>query len=61
MASLVPARLLGLDDRGRLAPGFRADMAVLDRKLRPVETLCGGETVWSGALSSAQIRGRNSA
>ncbi|HYM63472.1 MAG TPA: amidohydrolase family protein [Gaiellaceae bacterium] len=60
MASLVPARLLGLDDRGRLAPGFRADVAVLDRELRPVETLWSGETVWSGALSSAQIRGRNS-
>jgi N-acetylglucosamine-6-phosphate deacetylase len=61
MASLVPARLLGLDDRGRLAPGFRADVAVLDRMLRPVETLWSGETVWSRALSSAQIRGRDSA
>ena len=61
MASLVPAGLLGLDDRGRLAPGFRADLAVLDEALRPVETLWNGETVWAGALSSTQIRGRNSA
>jgi len=61
MASLVPARLLGLEDRGRLALGFRADLAVLDRDLRPVETLWNGQTVWAGALSSTQIRGRDSA
>jgi N-acetylglucosamine-6-phosphate deacetylase len=61
MASLVPARLLGLQDRGRLAPGFRADLAVLDHQLRSVETLWNGETVWTCALSSAQIRGRDSA
>jgi N-acetylglucosamine-6-phosphate deacetylase len=61
MASLVPARLLGLDDRGRLAPGFRADLALLDREFRPVETVWTGETVWAGALSSAKIRGRDSA
>ena len=34
MASLVPARVLGLADRGRLAPGYRADLAVLDAALR---------------------------
>jgi N-acetylglucosamine-6-phosphate deacetylase len=42
MASLVPARVLGLADRGRLAPGFRADLAVLSRDLRPIRTLAGG-------------------
>jgi N-acetylglucosamine-6-phosphate deacetylase len=52
MASLVPSRLLGLDDRGRLAPGFRADLAVLDKALRPVETVWNGQTVWASALSS---------
>jgi N-acetylglucosamine-6-phosphate deacetylase len=61
MASLVPGRLLGLEDRGRLARGFRADLAVLDRELRPVETLWNGQTVWAGALSSTEIRGRDSA
>ncbi|HLM33254.1 MAG TPA: amidohydrolase family protein, partial [Gaiellaceae bacterium] len=60
MASLVPARLLGLEDRGRLAPDFRADLALLDRQFRPLETLWNGETVWTGALSSAQARGRDS-
>ena len=61
MASFVPARLLGLEDRGRLAPGFRADLALLDQQFRPVETLWNGQTVWTGALSSAQARGRDSA
>lgn len=61
MASFVPARLLGLEDRSRLAPGFRADLALLDQQLRPVETLCNGKTVWTGALSSAEARGRDSA
>lgn len=46
MASLVPARLLGLADRGRIAPGFRADLAVLDAGLRPLGTVVGGETAW---------------
>jgi len=61
MASFVPARLLGLEDRSRLAPGFRADLALLDQQLRPVETLWNGKTVWTGALSSAEARGRDSA
>ncbi|WP_428395358.1 N-acetylglucosamine-6-phosphate deacetylase [Lichenicoccus sp.] len=34
MASLIPARFLGLDDRlGRLAPGFEADIVLLDERL----------------------------
>jgi N-acetylglucosamine-6-phosphate deacetylase len=47
MASLVPARLLGLTDRGRLEPGYRADLAVLDRALAPLETVVAGKTVWA--------------
>lgn len=49
MASLAPARALGLGDRGRLVPGFRADLAVLDERFSPLETLIGGETVWASA------------
>jgi N-acetylglucosamine-6-phosphate deacetylase len=45
MASLVPARLLGLEDRGRIAPGYRADLAVLGRDFRPLETVVGGKIV----------------
>ncbi|HEU4449869.1 MAG TPA: amidohydrolase family protein [Gaiellaceae bacterium] len=42
MASLVPARLLALEDRGRLAPGYRADVAVLDADFNPVTTFLEG-------------------
>jgi N-acetylglucosamine-6-phosphate deacetylase len=47
MASLVPARLLGLTDRGRLAAGCRADLAMLDVRLKPLETVVAGNTYWS--------------
>jgi N-acetylglucosamine-6-phosphate deacetylase len=45
MASLVPARLLGLADRGRIAPGFRADIAVLAPDFAPLETLVEGKAL----------------
>jgi N-acetylglucosamine-6-phosphate deacetylase len=45
MASLVPARLLDLADRGRVAPGFRADLAVLGRDFTPLGTYVEGETL----------------
>ncbi len=49
MASLSPARALGLDDRkGRLAPGFDADVVVLDADLTVRATLAGGAVVHRG-------------
>jgi N-acetylglucosamine-6-phosphate deacetylase len=45
MASLVPARVLGLADRGRLAPGFRADFAVLAPDFTPLQTVAGGDVL----------------
>jgi N-acetylglucosamine-6-phosphate deacetylase len=54
MASLVPARLLGLADRGRIAPGFRADLAVLDEHFAPLETIAAGETVWDVSYPQSQ-------
>jgi N-acetylglucosamine-6-phosphate deacetylase len=45
MASLVPARLLGLTDRGRLVEGYRADLAVLSPELEPLRTMAGGEVL----------------
>jgi N-acetylglucosamine-6-phosphate deacetylase len=45
MASLVPARVLGLSDRGRVAPGYRADLAVLGRDFTSLETIVGGQAV----------------
>jgi N-acetylglucosamine-6-phosphate deacetylase len=47
MASLTPARVLGLEDRGRLAPGYRADLAVLGPGFEPLETFVGGESAWT--------------
>ena len=39
MASTVPARVLGLSDRkGRLAPGFDADLVALDNNLNVAMT-----------------------
>jgi N-acetylglucosamine-6-phosphate deacetylase len=43
MSSLVPARVLGLADRGRLAPGYRADIAVLTPELDVIRTMAAGE------------------
>jgi N-acetylglucosamine-6-phosphate deacetylase len=44
----VPASLLGMaKSRGRIAPGFRADMVLLDSALHVVEALVGGEVVYS--------------
>jgi N-acetylglucosamine-6-phosphate deacetylase len=53
MASLVPAGLLGLTDRGRLAPGFRADLAVLAHDFAPLETLVAGDSLWRRAEGPA--------
>ena len=44
LISSGPARLLGLDDRGTLNPGMRADLIVLDAKTRDVcATISGGQ------------------
>ena len=43
MASLTPARFLGLDGRrGRIAPGFAADLVVLTPDLTVTDTWVGG-------------------
>jgi N-acetylglucosamine-6-phosphate deacetylase len=44
-ASVVPARVLGEHDRGRVAPGARADLVVLDDGLHVVATVVGGRVV----------------
>ena len=38
LSSTTPARLLGLADRGRVAPGLRADLVLLDEDLRLMAT-----------------------
>ncbi len=46
MATYVPARLLGLTDRGRLAVGLPADLALLDDDLSVRSTIADGEQVF---------------
>ncbi|MFM2042374.1 MAG: N-acetylglucosamine-6-phosphate deacetylase [Pseudomonadota bacterium] len=44
MAALYPARFLGMDDqRGRIAPGFIADLVLLDPDLMPLATWVAGQ------------------
>ncbi len=45
-ASRVPAALLGLADRGRLAAGTRADVVLLDTDLRVTTTIVAGRVAW---------------
>ncbi len=45
MASATPAEFLGLGaQRGRIAPGLRADLVLLDRDLAPLRCWIGGAT-----------------
>ncbi|MEO1420611.1 MAG: alpha-D-ribose 1-methylphosphonate 5-triphosphate diphosphatase [Pseudomonadota bacterium] len=46
LASLNPAKALGLTDRGEIAVGKRADLSVVDAKDRVVATLSGGRTAF---------------
>jgi N-acetylglucosamine-6-phosphate deacetylase len=44
LSSANPAAFLGLDkELGTIAPGYRADLALLDERLQVVETWVGGE------------------
>ncbi len=47
MASEVPARVLGLESKGTLAPGKDADLALLDDHLHVTATFRNGENVHS--------------
>ncbi|MCB1637365.1 MAG: N-acetylglucosamine-6-phosphate deacetylase, partial [Thiothrix sp.] len=48
MASLYPAQWLGLDrERGRIAPGWRADLVLLNTALEVEKTWVGAEQVYA--------------
>jgi N-acetylglucosamine-6-phosphate deacetylase len=46
MATAVPARLLGIAEKGRIVSGGVADLALFDSDLQLVATLMGGRAVW---------------
>ena len=46
MASETPAEILGLPEKGRIAPGADADLVVLDKGGFVEETIVGGETMY---------------
>jgi N-acetylglucosamine-6-phosphate deacetylase len=44
MASLYPATFLGLNDEvGRIEPGYRADLVLVDQDLNVIETWISGQ------------------
>lgn len=46
MATVTPAQVLGIEDRvGKIVPGYRADLVVLDETLEPVATIRGGDWI----------------
>ncbi len=47
LASKNPAKALGLGDRGEIAPGKRADLAIVDASDRVVQTYAAGEIIFS--------------
>lgn len=46
MASANPAKLLGLEGKGKIAPGFDADLVVLSTDYRVTHTLVNGKVVF---------------
>jgi N-acetylglucosamine-6-phosphate deacetylase len=46
-ASAVPARVLGLPDRGRIAPGYIADLVLLTPDLNVAATVVGGKVCYT--------------
>ncbi|MEM7242860.1 MAG: alpha-D-ribose 1-methylphosphonate 5-triphosphate diphosphatase [Pseudomonadota bacterium] len=56
MIAANPARVIGLQDRGHLAPGQRADLCFLDTEDRVVGTMVAGKWSYlSGALAEKMI------
>lgn len=57
LVSEGPARVLGLEDRGRLEAGLRADLVILDRDHRVAATIAGGHVSYmSGEIAERLLR-----
>ena len=46
MATRTPAQALGLENKGRIAPGADADLTVLDGRGVVLQTIVAGRTVY---------------
>jgi alpha-D-ribose 1-methylphosphonate 5-triphosphate diphosphatase len=58
LVSEGPARLLGLDDRGRLEPGLRADLVVVEAESHTiVGTIAGGAVSYMAGPLAARFLG----
>lgn len=56
LVSEGPARVLGLADRGRLNPGLRADLVVMERETRRiVAVFAGGDLAWMSGPVAARF------
>ncbi len=56
LVSANPAAAAGLADRGRLAPGLRGDVVVLDPEARaPVATFAAGRLAWLSPRGAARL------
>ena len=56
LVSSGPARVMGWQDRGRIAPGLRADLVILDDQGRIGGTIAGGQVSYlSGALAARML------
>ena len=54
-ATTVPARLLGLTDRGSIATGARADITVVTPEFEAAGTIVDGRFVWAGPVLEPQM------
>ncbi|MBU8538190.1 alpha-D-ribose 1-methylphosphonate 5-triphosphate diphosphatase [Falsiroseomonas tokyonensis] len=56
LVSANPAEAAGLADRGRIAPGLRGDLVLVDPARRaPIATFCQGELAWLAAEAAGRI------
>jgi N-acetylglucosamine-6-phosphate deacetylase len=45
MATVIPAKVLGLDDRGRIEKGKLADLVLMDKDLAVKKVFVGGREI----------------
>jgi N-acetylglucosamine-6-phosphate deacetylase len=54
-ATTVPARLLGLTDRGRITPGARADLTIVTSDFGAAGTIVEGRVAWTSRYLEQQV------